>query len=290
MGRGKDRHRELEVVDEGVADKRLLVRESEFASVLKVLQRDGSILSPVVRRAWESGDLRTLTKNSPVSATGAHVLIAGNVTRDELLRHLDRTEVASGFVNRFLFCAARRSQVLPDGEGVPPERLHPVASDLQEVVAWARTPRLLRRDDAASTVWHRVYPALSEGMPGLLGAATNRAEAQVLRLSVLYAILDQSDVITGPHLLAALAVWRYAEDSARWVFGDSMGDPTADAIVAALRARGRMSRTDIGDLFGRHVERSRIERALASLEELGRAARTQETTGGRPREVWLVVP
>jgi len=39
------------VVDEGIADKRLLVLESEFASTLKVANREGNTLSPTIRNA-----------------------------------------------------------------------------------------------------------------------------------------------------------------------------------------------------------------------------------------------
>ncbi len=47
----------IEVVDEGVADKRLLVEEPEFASPLTVMQRDGNTLSMVVRSAWDDRTL-----------------------------------------------------------------------------------------------------------------------------------------------------------------------------------------------------------------------------------------
>src|SRR5690606_36461745 len=80
-------------VDPGVEDKRLLVVEGEFATALRVLGREGNILSAVVRNAWDTGDLRTLTKNSPAKATGAHTSIIGPVTRDELLRNLDSTRL-----------------------------------------------------------------------------------------------------------------------------------------------------------------------------------------------------
>jgi hypothetical protein len=126
----------------------------------------------------------------------------------------------------------------------------------------------LRRDEKASVIWHRVYGPLSDGRPGMFGFVVNRAEAQVLRLSVLYAALDCSDCIRAEHLLAALAVWRHAEQSARWIFGDAVGDPIADTILTALRQRGAMSRNDIHDLFGRHVSRPRIEHALALLAKL----------------------
>jgi hypothetical protein len=46
------------VVDEGQPDKRLMVLESEMASVLRVLSREGNTLSSQVRQAWDSGNLR----------------------------------------------------------------------------------------------------------------------------------------------------------------------------------------------------------------------------------------
>lgn len=39
--------------DSGVADKRLLVVEPEFAAVLKVARREGNTLSSVLRKAWD---------------------------------------------------------------------------------------------------------------------------------------------------------------------------------------------------------------------------------------------
>jgi hypothetical protein len=116
---------------------------------------------------------------------------------------------------------------------------------------------------------------------------TSRSEAQVLRISVLYAILDTSPVIRAEHLLAGLAVWRYCEASARWVFGDATGDPTADTILSALRRNGPMARTEISDLFGRNLGKDRLDLALGLLLTAGLARSTRVETGGiRPAEQW----
>jgi hypothetical protein len=147
----------------------------------------------------------------------------------------------------------------------------------------------VERDKEAKAAWAEVYPDLSNGYPGLFGAITNRAEAQVLRLSVLYAVLDSSRIIQIPHLEAALAVWQYCEASARFVFGDATGDPIADRILEAL-ANGEMDRTSIYYLFGKHAKSDRIAQALAMLQsaKLVRVER-RESDGGRPREVWMLV-
>ena len=57
--------------DPGVADKRLLVYEPEFANVLKQTERQGNTLSAILRVAWDGRDLRSMTKNSPGAPPGA---------------------------------------------------------------------------------------------------------------------------------------------------------------------------------------------------------------------------
>ena len=52
------------VVDRGVTDKRLLVVETGFASVLRMLQRDGNTLSALIRQAWEVGNLYSMVEQS----------------------------------------------------------------------------------------------------------------------------------------------------------------------------------------------------------------------------------
>jgi hypothetical protein len=275
------------VTDPGEADKRLWVVDPEFAGALKMGQREGNILTPVIRMAWDDGDLSTMTKNSPTRATGAHIAIVGHVTRDEVRRYLTATEQASGYANRFLWVCARRARLLPDGASVPARVLASITVELQKVLDWSQTPRHLDRDRVTKDVWASVYGPLSEGRAGLLGAVTNRAEAQVLRLSVLYAALDRSALVRIEHLLAALAVWQYAEQSAAYVFGDALGDPLADELLSSLRSHGPMSRTQIVDLFKRHTGKDRIDGALTLLESRGLAALDKDTdTGGRPRAIW----
>jgi hypothetical protein len=276
------------VIDEGVADKRRLVQEGELASLLKVMTREGNILSPQLRDAWDGRPIGTLTKNNPVRATNAHVSIVAHITVEELRRHLEATEAANGFANRFLWICAKRSKLLPEGGNLAPSALNAVVQRLQAALTFARAVGAMRRDDEARAMWCDVYPALTADRPGLFGAVTGRAEAHVVRLACLYALLDQSAVVQAPHLLAALAVWEYAQASGRHIFGDRTGDAIADRILACLRANGPMDRTAIsGGIFGRNVPAAQIDRALALLAHYGLARMERvEGTGGKPAEVW----
>jgi len=186
------RQNETVVTDPGVPDKRLYILEAEFGSTIRVMGRDGSNLSGIIRCAWDDDALKSLTKNSPAKATDPHISIIGHCTNQELLRNLDSTEAANGFGNRFLWIHAERSKLLPDGGAFETVDLSSVTSRLQRAIEFARTVDEMRRDEEARELWHAVYGELSEGKVGLLGAMTARAEAHVMRLAMLYALLDQS--------------------------------------------------------------------------------------------------
>jgi hypothetical protein len=159
---------------------------------------------------------------------------------------------------------------------------------LREAVELARVMGHLefKRDEAASEIWHAVYPELSEGRPGMTGAMTARGEAQVMRLALLYALLDCSVEIEPKHLMAALALWQYCEESVKFVFGSAIGDPIGDTIIGALEERGKLSRTEIRDLFGKHALKHDVDRALEVLQNLGMVEVQKVRTGGRSAEVW----
>jgi hypothetical protein len=200
--------------------------------------------------------------------------------------------VANGFANRFLFACARRSKLLPDGGRLHRDELEALADILRGPVTAARElDQPLERTAAARELWHRAYPNLSDGRPGLLGAVTARAEAQVLRLSLLYALADGRREIGLEHLTAGLAVWDYCERSAAHIFGDTLGDNLADRIHAALVTAGDagLTRSAIRELVGGRVPADRIEAALGLLERRGLATLARFPTGGRPVEKWRSV-
>ena len=281
---------ETDVVDEGITDKRLLVVEPELASTLKVMARDGNTLSPVVRQAWDGDLLQVMTRNSPSKATGAHVSILGHITKEELLRHLSETETANGFANRFLWFLVRRSKELPFGGDWDTVEKSPLVGRLASALEFGSKPVEIGWQEDAAEAWRTIYGELSGGRPGLFGAVTGRAEAQVTRLAALYAVMDRWCLIERHHLKAALALWEYAEESARYVFGDATGDAMADDILRALEGAGErgMTRTEIRDLFGRNQKSERVNRALALLLKAGRVRGEVEPTGGRPVERWFL--
>lgn len=285
---GKITGHEEQVTDSGVEDKRLLAHEGELSQALQAIGRDGNTLSAVIRQAWDSTPLRVMTKKSKAACLEPHISIVGHVTAAELQRLLCTVNTANGFANRFLWICAARSKCLPFGGNVDSRALADLARRTRDAVELARTVETVQFDPNARDEWATVYPTLSEGRPGLLGAVTARAEAQTIRLAMLYALLDGSPAIRLEHLRAALAAWRYCEDSARFIFGDTLGDPTADEILRLLRGTEHgLARTDIAEHFKRHKSSAEIGRALAVLQSLGLVRSERHETSGRSAEVWF---
>lgn len=279
-----------QIIDPGVSDKRLMITESEFAGTLTVMERPGNNLSPNIRNAWDGQPLQTMTKNSPLKATGAHVSIVGHITRDELRARMTRTDMANGFANRFLFALVRRSKELPFGGHLDDAAMIDLANRVAAVVTAAGTVGRVRMTHTATEAWAAAYSELTADRPGMLGFVTARAEAQTIRLALIYALLDGKGDIDLQHLEAAMAVWAYCEQSAQLIFGDSLGNPIADEILSALQRNPLgMTRTDISNHLGRHCDATEIAAALAVLLQAGRAKYETQRTSGRPVETWFAM-
>jgi hypothetical protein len=279
-------------VDKSTIDQRLLVLASEFSSVLGVMSREGNTLSAMIRDAWDSSPLQTLTRSNPARSTGAHISIIGHITREELQRRLTDTDRANGFANRFLIAATRRSQLLPEGGALEDVICDDLAKRLCLAVEHAKNMGEMKRDDEARLRWYEIYEELSAGHPGLVGAVTSRGEAQVMRLACVHALLDCSSVICRTHMDAAYALWQYCDASAQYIFGQATGNTLMDDIFRALQKAGSdgLTKTQVNNLFAGHQKSEAIKHALDNLTKSERVSCQENKTRGRPRQRWFAKP
>jgi hypothetical protein len=83
-----------------------------------------------------------------------------------------------------------------------------------------------------------------------------------------------------------VALWEYAERSTAIIFADRSGDRTADKLLAALKPGQSMTLEEIrAAVFAKHVEKGRLDNALAVLEHRGHVRVTKRQTGGRASTV-----
>lgn len=263
-------------------DKRLIIMDEEFASGLACTKREGNTLSMGIRCFWDSGDYAPLTKNNPVMVRGAHISIITHITMQELAVCLGEVQAVNGFGNRFLWICARRSKLVALPSRMPDHELAPLQRELWRLVGLAQKCGTMTMTDNALELWEQIYPELSQEHTGLAGSIINRAEAQTLRLALVYALLDGQGQVADAHLRAALAMWRYAQDSALYIFGEKAIDPLEEKVLEALKG-GPLSATELSSVLSRHVPRDRLQPLLQQLEAQQRISITKQKNGGRPR-------
>lgn len=279
----------------GVSDKRLLIIEPEYAAVLSKGARQGSSLMQILREAWDGNTLRSMARSSnKLVATNPHITVVGHVTPGEFHAKLTKGEIDGGSINRLLIVLSRRSKELPDGGNLPGDVTEKCGKLVSEAVEAAKGVGRITRTEAADALWHVEYSKLVAPKPdGYFATATARAQAQVLRLSVAYALLDCSEVVDVAHLRAALALWAYAEESARVLFADLGYEDRkreSDALTAFIGTGGTSGVTR-NEIREKHFQRNKtaveIDAVLAPLISEGRVDQVVDRSGpGRPKTTY----
>ena len=97
-----------------MADKRLLVKEAEYKSVLVRMRQAATPWAGALRDAFDCRTLRTLTrKHNKLTATRPHIVVIGHVTPQRFRATLEDGGLSGGTVNRLLICLSRRSRLRP---------------------------------------------------------------------------------------------------------------------------------------------------------------------------------
>lgn len=276
------------VKDPGVKDKRLFVLDEEFGGLLAKTKVEGSILSMVIRRAWDDGNLAPLVKNNKIKATGAHLCWLSHITTAELKARLQETEALNGFGNRILWICVRRPKLVPRPQPIATDLMEDMADRFKRIINQARDVGQVVMTENAGKFYDKLYVQLTESGPGMYGVITDRAETQVIRLSLLYALLDECRRIHTRHIKSALALWNYADASARFIFHGMAEDGKKRKLLDALEKRGEMTKTEIRDLFQRHIKKERLESILSELIAEGRIVKESRKTNGRPRVIFKI--
>jgi hypothetical protein len=98
----------------------------------------------------------------------------------------------------------------------------------------------------------------------------------LLKLAMIFAVLDKANKIEASHLQASLAVCDYSQTSARWLFAEHTGNPLANKIYRALlREPAGLSKTEISSqVCFRNTPSSNLDEALEALAKNGLARLT----------------
>jgi hypothetical protein len=281
-------------VEPGVADKRLLIVESELAHVFAVMAREGNTLGTLLRNLYDSKrTAESNPKSEPIRVTEPHVGLIAAITPDELHYCLHGVELSNGLVNRYLWPLTKCVKDLAD----PEDYREKAKEHAQKWILALRRAKPIERvtfNTEALALWKEQYRLLRRGgRPGMQPRGEgrgrdvcSRGHVAAMRMALIFAVMAGSKVITKPMLEAALLAWDYCERCAMYLFSDMPKHLIETTILDALKARGKMSRNDIMNLFSRNSSSASIQIALTALLTAKQVKTWKESTGGRPLEWW----
>src|SRR5215469_8581868 len=171
-------------------DRRLLIQEPELARLLTVVNREGSTLSSYLRAAYDGRPLRNEVKDRGAISSIHHIGMIGHCTEEELQNQLKEEQIRNGLANRIAWFLTRRTKRLPDPPIFDGQDIEEAALELRTLLEQSATLTRLQRTPAAKKVWTEWYSELGDDDAGVTGAIMARAEAQVIRFSVLDALTD----------------------------------------------------------------------------------------------------
>ncbi len=186
--------------------------------------------------------------------------------------------MVNGFSNRFLWCFVTSIKRLPDGGDH--SVLDGYGERLRMAIEKARTIDRVTRSEEARQLWHIVYSQLRRERKGAYGTATSRAAPQVVRLSLIYALIDGSSIIEIEHLRAALAVWSYCDESAEMFFGGSTPlNKFEKRILDFIVANDGCSKNDIRKAKASHKNAEEFDAVLSDLIKRNKIVKREELNG-----------
>jgi hypothetical protein len=170
-------------------------------------------------------------------------------------------------------------------------------------------PATIVMSDEAKAAWIEFYNAhgIEQNLAkGKRAANLAKLEAVCPKLALIFSIVDRVSVrledtepVAGEYMRSAIEVtrWFIAErDRIEAVLAamdlEAEGETLTARILEIIRRSGPsgISRAEISGQLGRHKGAAELGKALENLEGRGLALRRNESTQGRPREIWMKPP
>jgi hypothetical protein len=282
IGLVRDAHRikkdKKVIEDEGVADKRCFVLFEEMDNLFTAMGRQGSTLDKVWNMAYDGRSLEN-NKRDPEKATNPHISCVCQIT-DESFRDAVRTVSkgrgsSNGFFNRFITVRAVKERALTRGGTMPEvgELIQEIQSALASLGSVdSDSPKIIQWHPSTYEDWDAFVESLDSEHPFLnrLGGLAARLKPNVMRIAMLFAVIDRDEFIRPDHLRAAKAFCLHCIDDSRGFFhpsSSSFAKPSLDDRVLAVATKDPCAATGFHNRLGNKCGGEALQASLSRLVE-----------------------
>lgn len=211
------------ITDQGALSKIVLFLETEFARLLKAGRREGSTVTEIFRNAWDQMPLEINTSQRQIRASEYAISLIAHITPKEFKTLINETDSSNGYLNRFLFCLIGSASPRPFPSAFEDANFNFIQK-FQEVIKYIETTeyqKVILSDDA-KILYEEYYTEFHYRNEDAFSELVTRAISHLIKLALIYAILDKSNKILPIHLKAAKAIIDHSESSIKSIFEDKI--------------------------------------------------------------------
>ncbi len=261
--------KEIEAIkDEGALSKIVLFLETEFSRLLKAGKRDGSTVTEIYRNAWDGVPLEINTSQRSIRSTDYCVSLIAHITPKELKSLVSDIDSSNGYLNRFMFCFITGGVPKPFPESF--DRIE--FTFTKELVALFNFINAIESAeivlaDNAKELYLEIYNEFYYRPEDKITELLSRNTQHLLKMAMLYAIIDQSQEIKIGHLKASKALIDYSSASIQELFGkDSITKKEAKVLRFLSSQNGTAPRGKIqSDCFRNNSSKEELDSIQDSL-------------------------
>jgi hypothetical protein len=276
----------------GEEDKRLMSIETEFSKILKESSKSSSTMSEVLRQAYDGEALATLTKSNKRSTSKSHVSFIGHITPSEYEAVRRTEDNENGFVNRFIHVYSDAGEIAIAFPRTFSDWNMNIINNMVTITEWINNQEEITfsMNEEAKKMWISFYTSHRLTKRSVLIDSINaRNDNNVLKISMVLAAADCSDIIRKDHLERAISIIDYNIQTTEYIYhtDDEKDEANISKIVNFIISnKGKVTRSSIlRECFKKNKNKNEID----ALKELCIQKRKIAVTREGNTEYWSVM-
>jgi hypothetical protein len=256
------------IIDNGANSKNVLFQEPEFSRLLKAGKREGSTITECLRNSWYNEILEINLSGRSVRSTEYSIAMICHVTEKELTKLISDVDSSNGYLNRFLFCkiGAAESRPFPDDFDIITFSFFTDFISSMDFID-EMTNQEVKLSVEARSRYEEIFNSYQYRTEDDISDLVARSIPHLLKIAMIYALLDQSFEIRIPHLEAAKAIVDFSVHSVRAVFLEKTFNKNEQKLLDYLfEHNGKDYRSNIlRNCFSNNISRAEMDTLIKSL-------------------------
>jgi hypothetical protein len=257
-------------------DTRLLLYCDEMRSFLNISNRQGTAdIIPRLNTLYDCPDSDDLTRSRAQSIQIDHPFVSfiAGTPKEWLTDAIGGGEIMGGFVNRFLPVEGMSNKSIPFPKPADDQTAKQLAAELTKIIdQCTNLPVELEWSAGANGMYEKFYDAWHQRQSSLsteTAAITNRIPNHVVKIAMVYSILDGRSEITDHAIATAIQIGDYLERTAISIFADtglSKQGRVEQMIISRLKSNGGiMEYRKLQRALGGKTDAESFNRAIRNL-------------------------